>query len=292
MGTRHSRAPHVSRGPVELSANVLFVAVGFGVLRAGVEGLAFGRRLARRETVRLSSPNNGSAPPDPASAGEGPGGTAPAAADPVTVRCPSVMAGSSNTCSTGASPDLPVPDASDPPAPWCPPRRSRPLRPHLHCCGSDRRDAGTWRRVPGLWRSVLAAERILGHRLTFTRICSGLAHGIHGTVRTVVTLGVLTDFRSGGTSGSRPGVAIVGRHVAPGFLGLVSQGLGQAALTASRTVITFGVLAFLGLRVAAALDAGLAIAAFDVPASKLRFFWLLFPWPPDPRALRSRCGLS
>ncbi len=48
-----------SRGPVELSANVLFVAVGFGVLRAGVEGLAFGRRLARREAVRLSSPNNG-----------------------------------------------------------------------------------------------------------------------------------------------------------------------------------------------------------------------------------------
>ena len=48
-----------SRGPVELSANVLSVAVGFGVLRAGVEGLAFGRRLARRETIRLSSPNNG-----------------------------------------------------------------------------------------------------------------------------------------------------------------------------------------------------------------------------------------
>ena len=42
-----------------LSADVLSVFAGFGVARTGVEGLACGRLLAARETVRLAGPDNG-----------------------------------------------------------------------------------------------------------------------------------------------------------------------------------------------------------------------------------------
>ncbi len=131
---------------------------------------------------------------------------------------------------------------------------------------------GTRRGVPGPRFSVVATVR-LGHRHFARRTCSGLAQRIYSTVRTVITFGVLADFRPGRASRNRTSAAVVGCHVAPGFLGSVSQGFGQAALPAARTVVTLDVLAFLVLGVPASLHASLTVGPFDVPAPELLIFW-------------------
>lgn len=91
------------------------------------------------------------------------------------------------------------------------------------------------------------------------------------TVGSVVSFGALADLRVSSASRNRSGIAQRGLRVAPGVGSFPAQRFGYSTAASCLTVITLGVLAFLFLCMAAGLRAGLAVAAFDVPATRLRF---------------------
>ncbi|MCB5292941.1 hypothetical protein BJQ90_02386 [Arthrobacter sp. SO3] len=99
--------------------------------------------------------------------------------------------------------------------------------------------------------------------------CSAFVLGAHGSVRTVVALGVLANFRPCGSALNRSGGAVVGLYKAPCFLCIFIRGRGQSSLAAGCTIIAFGVLSFVLTRVAAGLSAGLTVISCDIAAADL-----------------------
>lgn len=91
--------------------------------------------------------------------------------------------------------------------------------------------------------------------------------GAHGSVRTIVALVVLADFRPCGSAVNPSGVAVVGLYKAPCFLCIFIRGRDQGSLAAGCTILAFGVLSFVVTSVAAGLSAGLTVISFDVAAA-------------------------